>query len=319
MAPTDIYLDAFLDNPAVKSALNDAPGGETGLDKILYVEMDQPEILLGERFYVSQDADGVWQQERYPSNGESYTLGGSLNPVPCVHIRNGSDPGIDLSIVTEQAVYIEGDFNTKVVGYDEEGAEQYCNMLVAGDRITQLSKNWQDGLMLPCPANTTLRNANWNTSGGQGSIRPDSWATPFQYKLNGKTLNDDRRRAVTTTINSVLMMGIYPTTPSTKASDPDSGYSGGLENIIRFVENWDKQTSFFNGSIICLWNSRNDDVWKSPGAGNKVFLAPKRSWAYTYMSSPGLPGFFAVREATWERIAWSRKAGEMGLNYGNHH
>ena len=39
--------------------------------------------------------------------------------------------------------------------------------------------------------------------------------------------------------------------------------------------------------------------------GKKVYVAPKRSWAYTKMAPPGLPGFFAVREATWERVAWS--------------
>ena len=38
---------------------------------------------------------------------------------------------------------------------------------------------------------------------------------------------------------------------------------------------------------------------------NKVYVAPTRSWAYTHMAPPGLPGFFAVREATWERVAWS--------------
>ena len=295
MSPTDIYLDAFLDDPAVKSALNDAPGGETGIGKILYVEMDEPDILIGEKHRVWQDADGVWQQERYPSGSNPYTLVGSFHPVPCVRIRNGSDPGTDLSIVTERAVYIEGDFNTKAVGYDSDGTEQYRSTLIAGDRITQLSKSWQDAWVLPCPGNSTAQNAYWYTSGGQGTIRPDSWVYP---------LTKAERKAVTSTINSVLMMGIYPSTKA-NSDDVDAGYSGGLENIIRFVENWDKQTSYFNGSIICLWNTRDDDVWRKPGTGNKVYVAPTRSWAYTHMAPPGLPGFFAVREATWERIAWS--------------
>lgn len=295
MAPADIYLDQFLSVPAVKSALNDAPGGEAGIDKILYIEMDEPDMLIGERFKVSQDENGVWQQERYPSGGNDYTKGGTFHPVPCVRIRNGTDPGMDLSIVTDRAVYVEGDFNTKVVGYDSDGTELYRNTLIAGDRITQMSKSWQDAWMIPCPGNSTLQNAYWSTSGGQGTIRPDSWTYPL-----GKA----ERKAVTTTINSVLMMGIYPSVPATDDT-PDTGYSGGLENIIRFVENWTGQVSYFNGSIICLWNTRDDDKWRKPGATDKVYIAPQRSWAYTKMSPPGLPGFFAVREATWERVAWS--------------
>ena len=295
MAPADIYLDQFLSVPAVKSALNDAPGGEAGIDKILYIEMDEPDMLIGERFKVSQDENGVWQQERYPSGGNDYTKGGTFHPVPCVRIRNGTDPGMDLSIVTDRAVYVEGDFNTKVVGYDSDGTELYRNTLIAGDRITQMSKSWQDAWMIPCPGNSTLQNAYWSTSGGQGTIRPDAWTYPL-----GKA----ERKAVTTTINSVLMMGIYPSVPATDDT-PDTGYSGGLENIIRFVENWTGQVSYFNGSIICLWNTRDDDKWRKPGANDKVYIAPQRSWAYTKMMPPGLPGFFAVREATWERVAWS--------------
>lgn len=295
MAPADIYLDQFLSVPAVKKALNDAPGGEAGIGKILYVEMDEPDLLIGEKHRVWQDENGVWQQERSPSGGNPYTMVGSFHPVPCVRIRNGSDPGMDLSIVTDRAVYIEGDFNTKAVGYNDDGTERYRSTLVAGDRITQLSKSWQDGWVMPCPGNSTAKNAYWYTSGGSGTIRPDSWV----YKLD-----KSERKASDTTINSVLMMGIYP---STKAGNDDvnTGYSGGLENIIRFLENWEKKNSYFNGSIICLWNTRDDDYWRAPGVGNKVYVAPKRIWAYTKMSPPGLPGFFAVREATWERVAWS--------------
>ena len=295
MAPADIYLDQFLSVPAVKSALNDAPGGEAGIDKILYIEMDEPDMLIGERFKVSQDENGVWQQERYPSGGNDYTKGGTFHPVPCVRIRNGTDPGMDLSIVTDRAVYVEGDFNTKVVGYDSDGTELYRNTLIAGDRITQMSKSWQDAWMIPCPANSEGKNAYWYTTGTKGTIRPNSWTYP---------LDKAQRKAVTTTINSVLMMGIYPSVPATDDT-PDTGYSGGLENIIRFVENWTGQVSYFNGSIICLWNTRDDDKWRKPGATDKVYIAPQRSWAYTKMSPPGLPGFFAVREATWERVAWS--------------
>ena len=56
-----------------------------------------------------------------------------------------------------------------------------------------------------------------------------------------------------------------------------------------------------------------DRIWEGPrgtpnrdlGGGNIYYHAPKRVWAYNRMAPPGMPGFFAVREATWERVAWS--------------
>lgn len=295
MAPADIYLDEFLEIPAVKSALNDAPGGDAGISKILYVEMDEPELVKGEKFTIKQ-VDGVWTQTRQnPVNIKSDGY-----PLPCLRLRNGSDLGTDLSIVTDNPIYVEGDFNTKVVGTDSEGNAKYRSALVAGDRVTMLSKNWQDADVLPCVA---AMNGKHGVRWHDGSL----WEG--KNNIGGTSLQGWRKRsgdrdAVETTLNAVVMTGIYPST--TGNSGTDDGYSGGLENILRYLEDWGGGIqSIFHGSIICLWDSQGDAKWSSPNWYNGFYVAPRRVWAYTRMTPPGLPGFFAVREATWERIAWS--------------
>lgn len=296
MAPADIYLDEFLEIPAVKNALNDAPGGDAGIGKILYVEMDEPELVKGEKFTVKQ-VDGVWTQTRQsPINIKSDGY-----PLPCVRIRNGSDLGTDLSIVTDNPVYVEGDFNTKVVGTDTDGTEQYHSALVAGDRVTMLSKNWQDGYVLPCVAGMNGKHGvRWH----DGSLWEGNSNIGGTSLQNWRYRTSDRNHAVETTLNAVVMTGIYPS--ETGKSGTDDGYSGGLENILRFLEDWGGGVKAkFNGSIICLWDARGDAKWSSPNGYNGFYVAPRRDWAYTRMSPPGLPGFFAVREATWERVAWS--------------
>ena len=280
MAPADIYLDEFLKIPVVK----------------------------GEKFKTWTDSNGVFQQSRQsPINIKSDGY-----PLPCVRIRNGSDPGTDLSIVTDLPVYVEGDFNTKPVGADSDGEPEYRSTLIAGDRVTMLSNNWQDGNYLPCVAalggGHQVRMVNNNGK----LLRADNGQTVTSHRDGDWVVgvDDPRRDAKTTTLNSILMTGIFPTVVYPNNTDQEKGYSGGLENIIRYLEDWTGEESRFHGSIICLWDTQKiDRTWESPTRspnGSPIYYhAPKRVWGYTRMTPPGMPGFFAVREATWERVAWS--------------
>lgn len=310
MAPVDIYLDEFLSMPAVKSALQNAQGGEVGIDKILYVEMDDPELVKGPKCSTTEvDENGK------PKHASPLKVLSDGYPLPCVRIRNGADPGTDLSIVTDLPVYVEGDFNTTSIGTHEDGSEQYRSTLIAGDRITQLSRNWQDGNFIPCVG--ALGGAHGvHVVDNYGKIVNE--AGTDVKNLNGGAwtvkIDDARRDAKTTTLNSVVMTGIFPSLVIAGNTNQERGYSGGLENIFRFLEDWGGTESRFNGSIICLWDTQKlDRIWESPakvansglGGGNIYYKAPKRVWSYNRMSPPGMPGFFAVREATWERVAWS--------------
>ena len=86
---------------------------------------------------------------------------------------------------------------------------------------------------------------------------------------------------------------------------PTSGsdYSGGLENVFRFLENWRGYDCIFNGSIICMWDSQEANA-RWPGV-DVVYSPPNRKWGYAKMDPPGVPRFFSVRETDWARLAWS--------------
>lgn len=101
------------------------------------------------------------------------------------------------------------------------------------------------------------------------------------------------------TINACVMAGHVNT--------PNGGtYSGGLENIFRFLETWSGVTVTFRGSIIDLWFSR---LATSPWGQGNVYDPPNRNWAYdTDLLSPanwppGAPKVHTVQRGSWRQIS----------------
>ena len=71
-----------------------------------------------------------------------------------------------------------------------------------------------------------------------------------------------------------------------------SQYSGGLENFMRFLENWSNVTYNYNGSLVCLWQSNQvQGAW--PGTG--VYNPPKRNWSFSMAVNDLPPGTPRVR------------------------
>ncbi|MEW5924456.1 MAG: hypothetical protein AB1746_10760, partial [Candidatus Zixiibacteriota bacterium] len=82
------------------------------------------------------------------------------------------------------------------------------------------------------------------------------------------TLSKDKRPATPTTVNASILTGNTNTT--------SSNYNGGLENLPRFLENWNGIRFIWRGSMINLWNSMQaDGNW----SGN-YYNPPIRDWAY---------------------------------------
>ena len=81
-------------------------------------------------------------------------------------------------------------------------------------------------------------------------------------------LNKNNRVATPTVVNASFLTGNVETT--------SSDYSGGLENLPRFLEVWDGTKFTWRGSMVNLWNSRQaDGTWN----GN-YYSPPIRDWAY---------------------------------------
>ncbi|MHB8521767.1 MAG: hypothetical protein ACYDH9_13540 [Limisphaerales bacterium] len=107
----------------------------------------------------------------------------------------------------------------------------------------------------------TVLSGNWNDN--------RSW-WPLSY-----------RTASSTTVNAAIIAGIVP-------SDGDY-YSGGMENVIRLLENWSGKTLTFNGSVVVLFPSR---IAIAPwGASSGVYNTPTRNWSFdpNFLNAAKLP------------------------------
>ncbi|MFH1010868.1 MAG: hypothetical protein V1784_06515 [bacterium] len=107
------------------------------------------------------------------------------------------------------------------------------------------------------------------------------------------------RVATAMTINACIMAGH-------KQMSYGGGYSGGLENLFRFLEKWDGVTLTFRGSIVDLWFSRK-------ATGNWIYgtyyTAPNRNWGFdTGLLDPanwppGTPRVHTIQRGSWRQIS----------------
>jgi len=124
------------------------------------------------------------------------------------------------------------------------------------------------------------------------------------------TLGGNDRLPEDTAYNLVVMTGNMETT--------EGAYNGGLENVLRFLENWSKsprRTVTFRGSIIDLWESEEaQGLWDYGSGPSDVgvpfrYTAPTRDWGYDliYQSQnpPGMTQVFGMEETEWGRITWA--------------
>jgi hypothetical protein len=110
------------------------------------------------------------------------------------------------------------------------------------------------------------------------------------------------RKARSTTVNAAFLTGNVATT-----SKDDSG---GLQNLPRFMESWTGQTFTYNGSMICMFNSRIAKApWKDTGSANDVYDMPVRQWSldqnfqYDTKLPPATPSLMVLIRANWRMPA----------------
>jgi hypothetical protein len=109
----------------------------------------------------------------------------------------------------------------------------------------------------------TILSTSWDDA---NSFNKTSWGPP----------------AGDTTVNAAMLEGIVE-------SIPGGDYSGGVENFLRLLENWDQRTLTYNGSIVVLFDSQYaTNHWKQVG---NYYYMPKRNWAFdlNFTNRAGLP------------------------------
>ncbi len=172
--------------------------------------------------------------------------------------KGGTLPTIGMTFVTEDGVYIHGDYNTGTT-YDATtgaitaqpnsnattGADPLQNVVgtyaikpaaICGDAVTFLSNAWQDVYDATTPTNS--------------------------------------RVSLPTTYNSAFMSGYVPT--DTTSSSTAGVRSGGGINFPRVLENWNGQALTYHGSMVQLYDSQ---VFNSPWVPS-IYGAPKRPWNF---------------------------------------
>lgn len=180
-----------------------------------------------------------------------------------------------LTLVTDQALYLQGDFN----------AQNWRPAAIISDSMNLLSNAW---------ANSTNYPRHVGCFSNASSLQGDQKSNPNCRNRgmgfpNGDNHNDTSRwlpQAASTTVNAAILTGASIT--------PTRGgqIGGGVHNIFRFHEHWGGNTSSccggsvsysvatytFLGSIVSLWEPRN--VNGAFHVGPPWYQPPNRNWGF---------------------------------------
>jgi len=168
--------------------------------------------------------------------------------LPAVRVVNGyrlpSPKG--LTIATPMPLYVLGDYNIET-------------NIGGGTSVLTTNTAWTWPAALMGDAITIL-SSSWNDTGAA-------------YQA-GQTYSG--RNAVNTTINAACLEGIVVSTSVSGTKH----YSGGLENFLRLLENWNGDTLQYNGSIVVMFPSvYATNFWVGP-AGSGYYDKPIRQWGF---------------------------------------
>jgi len=166
-----------------------------------------------------------------------------------------------LTIVSDQAIYVLGDFNSAAtIAVGKQPAA------IIGDSVNVLS------------------NAYFSTS------NPAAIATTAHVndRQSADDLDQAPRVASATTIHAAFLSGVDDTNPAAGYS----GYNGGLENYPRFHEDWSGVPFSYLGSFVSLGNPQHvDGSWCGTGNTCNIYNPPDRKWNFDadFNSAANLP------------------------------
>jgi hypothetical protein len=184
-----------------------------------------------------------------------YDSSNSSSARRAIRIKNGSKiPSGGLTIASQNAVYLQGDFNTGGTG-----------STVPSDNPSNFNS---DG--------TYINPSNPPNSFVSGYTRAPTSIIADAVDLLSNSWNDASSGTVPaaspTTFNVAIIAGIVPTNVNS-----DGGYSGGAENFPRFLEDWTNKTLTYYGSMVELYKSQQSiGEW---GKAN-VYVPPTREWYF---------------------------------------
>lgn len=167
----------------------------------------------------------------------------------------GSPKPLGVTVVTDQAMYVMGDYNSVAK----------IPAAIMADSLNVLSNNWN------------RVDANTSISGFQ-----------FHDDLTNCSFNSPiQRQASNTTINAAFLAGTDSTGNIDGVGGQGGSYNGGLENYPRFHEKWTGATLTYRGSFVSLGKPRRvRSLWAS-----QCYTPPIRNWNYdvSFNNAANLP------------------------------
>ncbi|HTV63269.1 MAG TPA: immunoglobulin domain-containing protein, partial [Verrucomicrobiae bacterium] len=174
-------------------------------------------------------------------------IGGAQLPYSLVVISGTTYTNDGLTIATPQPMYVAGDYNVRLAtdaAGSRPGASNMAHTYPAAilaDAVTVLSDSWED----------SYNSATFLTA----------------------------RTPTSTAITAAVIEGIVPSSTNYPQVGGVTGYSGGLENFLRLLEDWSGSISLtYNGSIAVLFPSQYaTNFWQTTG---HYYNAPVRVWSF---------------------------------------
>jgi len=186
------------------------------------------------------------------------------------------------TFASENGVYVLGNYNasgiasigtpTPAADYNPQNTSAHVPASIVGDAVTILSNSWND-------------------------------AKSFRYPFDSNS-----RVATETTVRFAMISGdarsSLENTPNQGAGDPRM--CGGVHNFKRFLEKWGGVRLNYVGSLINLYNARNNNgSYKNT---TKVYDAPNRNWVFdaSFLDPtrlpPGTPYFQNIQLTGFQRV-----------------
>jgi hypothetical protein len=257
------------------------PAGTSNVDS--YERKAGLKIINGSVYW--KRPDSTWQDVT-----STFTSTGIITSKTFRDQREGKDvysTDIDVSKLNTSAYWPT---NGIVYTSNTSGSNLTATRLVNGaelhDKMTLASNN---------PVYTV---GNYNiTNKKAAAIMTDAYTVlSTNWNDANSTLVKSSRVAANTTVNVAYMTG-----NKLSGSGGGTSYSGGYENLPRFLETWSGKTLTWKGSSVCLWQSRQaTGSW-----GGGYYDPPTRSWVFDpdfldpTKLPPGTPLISIVQKTSW--------------------
>ncbi len=220
----------------------------------------------------------------FPLNGVLYIYdtGDTSSSEKAIRLQNGTVlPTNGLTIASENAVYIQGDYN---VGSESSYASVPTNA-ASTSQTTSTS-----------PTVSGYTRVSAAVMGDAVTVLSNSW------KDSNSALSLSNRVAQDTTVNTAIVSGNVPSGFTNPNTGQVYGYSGGFNNFPRFMEDWSGQAFCYYGSMVQMFTSNQFTGQWDTGS---IYAPPSRFWNFDnnfITKSP--PGSLDV--VSWTRGALTR-------------